>query len=64
MVFIILVCPFLYTDKVLHGKDIYRNEYKKALILLEDMKSKYKMIHLKSMEQAAQIESNYRTKGQ
>ncbi|GAA6102910.1 X-ray radiation resistance-associated protein 1 isoform X1 [Tachysurus ichikawai] len=51
-------------DKVLHGKDIYRNEYKKALILLEDMKSKYKMIHLKSMEQAAQIESNYRTKGQ
>ncbi|XP_060747687.1 X-ray radiation resistance-associated protein 1 [Tachysurus vachellii] len=51
-------------DKVLHGKDIYRNEYKKALLLLEDMKSKYKMIHLKSKEQAAQIESNYRTKEQ
>ncbi|KAB5548956.1 hypothetical protein PHYPO_G00061630 [Pangasianodon hypophthalmus] len=46
-------------EKVLQGKDIYKNEYEKALILLKDMKSKYKMIHLKSMEQAAQIESDY-----
>ncbi|XP_053504878.1 X-ray radiation resistance-associated protein 1 isoform X3 [Ictalurus furcatus] len=46
-------------EKVLRGKDIYRNEYEKALILLKDLKSKYKMIHLKSLEQAAQIESNY-----
>ncbi|KAG7321127.1 hypothetical protein KOW79_015542 [Hemibagrus wyckioides] len=48
-------------EEVLRGKDIYRNEYKKALMLLKDMKSKYKMIHLKSMEQAKQIESHYRT---
>ncbi|KAF4077478.1 hypothetical protein AMELA_G00208680 [Ameiurus melas] len=46
-------------EKVLRGEDIYRNEYEKALILLKDLKSKYKMIHLKSMEQAAQIERNY-----
>ncbi|KAK3523944.1 hypothetical protein QTP70_016757, partial [Hemibagrus guttatus] len=51
-------------EEVLRGKDVYRNEYKKALMLLKDMKRKYKMIHLKSMEQTEQIESNYRTQEQ
>ncbi|XP_036444286.1 X-ray radiation resistance-associated protein 1 [Colossoma macropomum] len=44
-------------DKVIRGKDTYRKEYEKALILLKDMKRKYKMVHLKAMEQAAQFES-------
>ncbi|XP_053334967.1 X-ray radiation resistance-associated protein 1 [Clarias gariepinus] len=45
-------------DEVLRGKHLYKDEYEKALFLLKDLKSKYKMIHLKSMEQVAQIENN------
>ncbi|TSL04232.1 X-ray radiation resistance-associated protein 1 [Bagarius yarrelli] len=46
--------------KVLQAKDVDRNEYEKALMLLKDMKSKYKRIHLKSIEEAAQIARSYR----
>ncbi|XP_026861048.2 X-ray radiation resistance-associated protein 1 [Electrophorus electricus] len=46
-------------DKILKSKDVYRKEYEEALKLLKDMKMKYKTIHLKAVEQAAQIESDY-----
>ncbi|KAL7844235.1 hypothetical protein SRHO_G00227740 [Serrasalmus rhombeus] len=43
-------------DKVIRSKNTYRNEYEEALILLKDMKTKYKTVHLKAVEQAAQFE--------
>ncbi|KAI4886827.1 hypothetical protein NFI96_018396, partial [Prochilodus magdalenae] len=44
-------------DKVIRSKDVYREEYEEALILLKDMKRKYQMVHMKAMAQAAQFES-------
>lgn len=48
----------IFPDNVLKGgNDICKREYEEALTLLKDMKRKYRMAHLKRMEQAAQIET-------
>ncbi|XP_076836938.1 X-ray radiation resistance-associated protein 1 [Brachyhypopomus gauderio] len=46
-------------DKILKCKDKNRKQYEEALMLLKDMKTKYKTVHLKATEQAAHIESDY-----
>ena len=46
-----------FTDSVLEEKDVYKEEYEEALTLLRDMKKKYKMVHVKTVEQATHIES-------
>ncbi|KAL7853841.1 hypothetical protein AOLI_G00206850 [Acnodon oligacanthus] len=50
-------------DKVIRSKNTYRHEYEEALILLKDMKRKYKMVHSKAMEQVAQFESISQSNG-
>ncbi len=48
----------LYPDNVLKGgTGICKREYEEALMLLKDMKMKYRMAYLKRVEQAAQIET-------
>lgn len=48
----------LYPDHVLKGGHyICKREYEEALMLLKDMKRKYRMAYLKRVEQAAQIET-------
>lgn len=48
----------LYPDSVLEGGNgICKREYEEALMLLKDMKRKYRTAHLKRVEQAAQIEN-------
>ncbi|XP_073680363.1 X-ray radiation resistance-associated protein 1 [Garra rufa] len=39
------------------GNGIYNREYEEALMLLKDMKRKYRTAHLKRVEEAAQIET-------
>ncbi|KAG7483831.1 hypothetical protein MATL_G00042590 [Megalops atlanticus] len=43
-------------DKVLKGKDVYKEEYEEALTLLRDIKKKYQVVHMKAVEEAAQVE--------
>eukprot|EP00064_Thunnus_orientalis_P010946 superscaffoldBa00001530_g10975 len=45
----------------IHGARVNKQEHKEALLLLRDMKTKYKMVHKKTMEQAASIESDRNT---
>ncbi len=45
----------------MHSTGVNKQEYKEALSLLRDMKTKYKMVHKKTMEQAASIESDRNT---
>ncbi|XP_040907987.1 X-ray radiation resistance-associated protein 1 [Toxotes jaculatrix] len=48
-------------SSALHGAGVNEQEYKEALSLLRDMKMKYKMVHKKTMEQAASLESDGNT---
>ncbi|XP_022618418.1 X-ray radiation resistance-associated protein 1 [Seriola dumerili] len=48
-------------SSAIHGAGVNKQEYKEALSLLRDMKTKYKMVHKKTMEQAASIESDDNT---
>ncbi|XP_070990624.1 X-ray radiation resistance-associated protein 1 isoform X1 [Oncorhynchus clarkii lewisi] len=41
---------------VLEGKGVFKDEYEEALTLLRDMKKRYKMVHMKAVEQATHIE--------
>lgn len=45
----------------MHCTGANKQEHKEALSLLRDMKTKYKMVHKKTMEQAAGIESDRNT---
>ncbi|XP_046876878.1 X-ray radiation resistance-associated protein 1 [Hypomesus transpacificus] len=47
----------IHLNSVLEEKDVYKEEYEEALTLLRDMKKKYKMVHVKTVEQATHIES-------
>ncbi|XP_067113833.1 X-ray radiation resistance-associated protein 1 [Osmerus mordax] len=47
----------VHLNSVLEEKDVYKEEYEEALTLLRDMKKKYKMVHVKTVEQATHIES-------
>ncbi|XP_039474871.1 X-ray radiation resistance-associated protein 1 isoform X1 [Oreochromis aureus] len=42
----------------LHSRSVSKQEYKEALSLMRDMKRTYKMVHAKTMEQEAAIESD------
>ncbi|CAB1333014.1 unnamed protein product [Coregonus sp. 'balchen'] len=42
--------------KVLEGKGFFKEEYEEALTLLRDMKKRYKMVHMKAVEQATRTE--------
>ncbi|KAM7374265.1 hypothetical protein PAMP_006933 [Pampus punctatissimus] len=46
---------------VIHSTYVNKQEHKEALLLLRDIKTKYKMVHEKTMEQAASIESDKNT---
>ncbi|XP_044078939.1 X-ray radiation resistance-associated protein 1 isoform X2 [Siniperca chuatsi] len=48
-------------SSAMHSTGVSRQEYTEALSLLRDMKTKYKMVHKKTMEQAAGIESERNT---
>ncbi|XP_070774133.1 X-ray radiation resistance-associated protein 1 [Enoplosus armatus] len=48
-------------SSAIHGTGVNKQEYTEALSLLRDMKSKYKMVHKKTMEQAAGTESDGNT---
>uniref|UniRef100_UPI003AAD63C3 X-ray radiation resistance-associated protein 1 n=1 Tax=Centroberyx gerrardi TaxID=166262 RepID=UPI003AAD63C3 len=48
-------------SSVLHDTGVNKQEYEEALSLLKDMKKKYKMVHMKTVEQAARIESDLNT---
>ncbi|XP_071373094.1 X-ray radiation resistance-associated protein 1 [Centroberyx affinis] len=48
-------------SSVLHNTGVDKQEYEEALSLLKDMKKKYKMVHMKTVEQAARIESDLNT---
>ncbi|XP_071317002.1 X-ray radiation resistance-associated protein 1 isoform X2 [Trachinotus anak] len=48
-------------SSAVHGTGVNKQEYKEALLLLRDMKTKYKMVHKKTMEQAAGIENDRHT---
>uniref|UniRef100_A0A8C7LBP6 X-ray radiation resistance associated 1 n=1 Tax=Oncorhynchus kisutch TaxID=8019 RepID=A0A8C7LBP6_ONCKI len=41
---------------VLEGKGVFKDEYEEALTLLRDMKKRYKMVHMKAVEQATHME--------
>ncbi|XP_038565043.1 X-ray radiation resistance-associated protein 1 isoform X1 [Micropterus salmoides] len=45
-------------SSAIHGTGVNKQECTEALSLLRDMKTKYKMVHKKTMEQAAGIESD------
>ncbi|XP_026184966.1 X-ray radiation resistance-associated protein 1 [Mastacembelus armatus] len=45
-------------SSAIHGTGVNKQEYKEALLLLKDMKTKYKMVHKKTMEQEACIKSD------
>ncbi|XP_054481677.1 X-ray radiation resistance-associated protein 1 [Anoplopoma fimbria] len=44
-------------SRAIQGTGVNKQEHKEALSLLRDMKTKHKMVHKKTMEQAASIES-------
>ncbi|CAK6953766.1 X-ray radiation resistance-associated protein 1 [Scomber scombrus] len=46
---------------VIHGTSVNKQEQKEGLLLLKDMKTKYKMVHERTMEQVARIESDRNT---
>nr|XP_020454410.1 X-ray radiation resistance-associated protein 1 isoform X2 [Monopterus albus] len=48
-------------SSVIHGTGVDKQEHKEALSLLRDMKTKYKMVYKKTMEQAASTESDGNT---
>ncbi|KAM7397917.1 hypothetical protein PAMA_005994 [Pampus argenteus] len=48
-------------SSVIHGAYVNKQEHKDALLLLRDIKAKYKMVHEKTMEQAASMESDKNT---
>ncbi|KAJ8342816.1 hypothetical protein SKAU_G00327440 [Synaphobranchus kaupii] len=48
-------------DKVLNGKDVYKEEYEEAQTLLKDMRKKYKIVDLKVAEEAALVEHRKHT---
>ncbi|XP_047463264.1 X-ray radiation resistance-associated protein 1 [Mugil cephalus] len=45
----------------IHSTPMKKDEYKEALLLLKDMRAKYKMLHKQTMEQEASIESDRST---
>ncbi|CAL1573582.1 unnamed protein product [Knipowitschia caucasica] len=47
--------------KILKREGCNKQDYKEALCLLKDMKDKYKMVHRKTMEQAASLGSEHPT---
>lgn len=49
-----LLCPGNVLDG---GNGICKREYEEALMLLKDMKRKYRAAHLKRVEEAAEIET-------
>ncbi|XP_030010380.1 X-ray radiation resistance-associated protein 1 [Sphaeramia orbicularis] len=49
-------------SRVIHGKGVNKQEYKEAVALMEDMRTKYKMVHEKTREQAANMDSKTPTK--
>uniref|UniRef100_A0A8C9ZL54 X-ray radiation resistance associated 1 n=1 Tax=Sander lucioperca TaxID=283035 RepID=A0A8C9ZL54_SANLU len=48
-------------SSAIQGTGVSKQEHKEALSLLRDMKTKHKMVHKKTMEQAASIESDRNT---
>lgn len=48
-------------DIVIHGTSVNKQEQKEGLLLLKDMKTKYKMVHERTMEEAARIECDRNT---
>ncbi|XP_059207853.1 X-ray radiation resistance-associated protein 1 [Centropristis striata] len=48
-------------SRAIHGSGVNKQEHKEALLLLRDMKAKHKMVHKKTMEQAASLESGRNT---
>ncbi|CAB1413747.1 unnamed protein product [Pleuronectes platessa] len=51
----------LALSDALHGTRVNKQEHKEVLSLLRDMKTKYKMLHKKSIEQLASVESDRNT---
>ncbi|XP_029304202.1 X-ray radiation resistance-associated protein 1 isoform X2 [Cottoperca gobio] len=45
-------------SSAVQGTGVNKQEHKEALLLLRDMKTKHKMVHKKTMEQAASMESD------
>lgn len=56
-IFCFVVCAGI----VIHGTSVNKREQKEGLLLLKDMKMKYKMVHERTMEQAARTESDRST---
>ncbi|XP_028451861.1 X-ray radiation resistance-associated protein 1 isoform X3 [Perca flavescens] len=48
-------------SSAIHGTGVSKQEHKEALSLLRDMKTKHKMVHKKTMEQEASMESDRNT---
>ncbi|XP_034405820.1 X-ray radiation resistance-associated protein 1 [Cyclopterus lumpus] len=48
-------------SRAIQGTGVNKQEHKEALSLLRDLKTKHKMVHKKTMEQAASIESDMNT---
>ncbi|XP_037604365.1 X-ray radiation resistance-associated protein 1 [Sebastes umbrosus] len=48
-------------SNAIHGTGVSKQEHKEALSLLRDMETRHKMVHKRTMEQAASIESDRNT---
>ena len=57
----VVILVFLHTADAIHGTRVNKQEHKEVLSLLKDMKTKYKMLHKKSIEQLASVESDRNT---